>query len=191
MTFFKRRHPTPAAPQPAAIPEILVRQYLAFCSNPLRGEEQLRREFEVLAGLPKVKRVAFYNPHTLIIGTTLVTIRHPEHGTYHDVGEFLIFLIRKRVERAWEVTFRFNNVSGDIYGNSGYHHPHITSTKYDGLDFDTGGLCIQKGRFHVYQHIRKGEIHLAVPLLIDILHTFTVDYPYHDLSNWPRSKHHA
>lgn len=160
-------------------------QYLRFCANPLRDAATVATEFDLLCAVPGIERIAFLNEHTLVLGTRHIVIYDPETRTHRDVGEFLIFIRRYYENPTWDVAFRFQNITRDLYGNSGYMHPHIVYSDYDKIPTPTGGLCIQRGRYHIFQHIRRGEIYLVAPLLLEILDTYNMHGPYHELYNWP------
>jgi hypothetical protein len=49
-----------------------------------------------------------------------------------------------------------------------------------------GQLCISQGQFGVYQFLRKGEIHYAVPRILEILRTYGEGHPYAKVSCWPK-----
>lgn len=166
----------------------LVAQYVRFCHNPLphRGDAVVAEEFRALLalqhnGIPFVQAVGFHSPHTLMVGTKLVSITDPDTNIVHDVGEFIIYLYRARKGRLYDTMFGFQNVTGK---RAGYHHPHVNERTIPGFG-DLGMLCIQQGQFHIYQHLRSGEMHHATRLLIDILHTYNKNGPYHELENWP------
>jgi len=165
------------------------RQYLNFCANPLRDEKQLTEELNTLAALPFVVSLKFYNPITLMVGTQSIVIVHNK-GRY-EIGEFIFFIIRRRIGRVWETGFRFLNVTHpmtDDVGNNYFDcmHPHIAIEKYPAINTPTGRLCIARGQFGVYQYIRKGEIHFAVSRLWEILHTYGTGTPFSDVTNWPK-----
>ena len=163
----------------------VLEQYVRFCSNPLRNTEVVRTEFAELCAVPGVNQIAFYDAHTLILGTEHIILPDPTTKKLHDVGEFLIFIRRFYVNPTWDVSFRFRNITRDLYDGSGYMHPHIVWNTFDEIEVPTGGLCIQRGKYDIYQFIRRGEIHLVAPLLIDVLKTYNPSGPYHELDNWP------
>lgn len=167
----------------------LVEQYVRLCRNPLphRGDDVVAQEFEELCALPHVQAVAFFNPQTLMVGTDMISIKDPDSGLIHNVGEFLIYQYRQRNGKIYDTLFAFQNVQGT---RGGYHHPHINVREVAGFG-DLGQLCIQRGHFHIYQHLRSGEMHLSTKLLIDVLHTYNPGGPYHDLDNWPEREEAA
>lgn len=169
------------------VEEDVLLRYLYFCSNPLRGDEQVAVEYEMLKAHPRVTGVAFYRNDVLMVGTDEIILR--ETGSKYVIGEFIIFLIRKRVGMYWEVDFRFWNITTTLTNDDSgvvYIHPHIfKAVKDNPLDCPNGALCIQKGQFDVYQYIRRGEIHHAVPRLIEILETYPTGTAYREASNWP------
>lgn len=165
-------------------------QYLAFCANPLRDNQQTITELPQLASLPFVKMLRFYNRSILMVGTDSVIIEN--NGHQYDVGEFIFFLIRRRVGRWWHTDFRFMNVTypppdpkedEDYY--FAYLHPHIMAYPYTPIKATTGKLCISRGQFGVYQYLRRGEMHLAVPRLWEILHAYGTGSTYEDVEHWP------
>lgn len=165
--------------------EELLLRYMYFCSNPLRDDEQITAEYEMLKSHPRVTGLAFYRDDVLMIGIDEIILT--ENGSKYLIGEFIIFLIRSRIENYWEVDFRFWNVSGcRMNEQTIYIHPHILKTDPDGyLDCPNGKICISRGQFNVYQYLRRGEIHNAVPRLIEILETYPTGTAYHKASNWP------
>ena len=161
--------------------ELMLEQYLAFCKNPLRDDITVANEYKYLMRLPGVQRVAFYSRDILMVGTHCISLKDPETGFVHSIGEFIIYLYRKRMGRVWDTGFCFENIRGTLHG---YHHPHINVSTVLDLG-DMGILCISRGQFHIYQHLRSGEMHIATQLLIDILKTYDQDRPFHGVENWP------
>ncbi|OGG41497.1 hypothetical protein A2837_03265 [Candidatus Kaiserbacteria bacterium RIFCSPHIGHO2_01_FULL_46_22] len=163
-------------------------QYLCFCENPLRSTDQILRDYEVLKAHPRVTGIAFHSPYVLMIGTDEIVVT--ENHKKRLIGEFIIFLIRKKVESYWEIDFRFWNVTNtltvSVEGNeSVYVHPHIYVTDDDFIGCPSGQLCINHGQFDVYQYIRRGEMHYAAPRLIEILETYPTGTAFHGADNWP------
>ena len=162
----------------------LKARYVQFCKNPLRDEKALAAEFEQLALLPKVTHIALRDPHTLMVGTSVISITEPKTDVVYDVGEFIIYLYRQRQGRIWDTGFYFQNINGTV---DGYHHPHINVRDVPGFG-ELGLLCIQRGQFHIYQHLRSGEMHFAVSLLIDVLQTYDGKGIYRPVEMWPRRR---
>ncbi len=169
----------------------VMKNYLALCSNPLRGDDQLLAEYEELKQNPRVKIIAFYRADIMMVGTDEIVVT--VGGTKYCIGEFIIFLIRKKDKGYWKVDFRFQNathaqhtydMSGQLITNT-YHHPHIMDMKCGIIDAPSGRLCINKGQFSVYQHMRKGEMHSATSCLIEILETYPTGNPYRAATSWP------
>lgn len=169
----------------------IILQYLYLCENPLRDDDQVLREYEELKHNSRVTNIAFLRPDVLMVGTDKIVVQ--SEGVKYLVGEMIIFLIRRKVDGYWEVDFRFWNVTNPIYiddtdyspENVNYIHPHIKPTYDDVLGVPNGALCIQSGQFSVYQYLRKGEMHLVVPRLIEILETYPTGTPYGEASTWP------
>lgn len=159
-------------------------RYLEYCKNPFRDDAIVSAEFDELRAIPEVKHVAFRHSHTLMIGTSMISIKHPSTGCIHDVGEFIINLHRCRTGKVWETGFCFENIHGTI---EGYHHPHIYTQDVTGFG-NLGILCIQRGQFHIYQHLRSAEIPTATRLLLQVLKTYTASGPFRKLDMWPRGK---
>jgi hypothetical protein len=159
-------------------------RYIKYCRNPFRKSDIVSTEFDELLIIPEVQHIAFHNEDILMIGTSLISITHPQSNHVHDIGEFIIYLYRHRAGRIWETGFCFENIRGTI---KDFHHPHISSKEVLDLG-DMGILCIQKGHFHIYQHIRSGDIPTAVKLLLQVLHTYTMRGPFLPLESWPRRK---
>jgi len=173
----------------------MLEQYQRFCANPLRNDATLKEEFEALMRVEGITRVAFMDDETMVLGTELITMVGPKTHKLYEIGEFLIFLFRKRKGRIWEVSFRFHNVTqtpsqrwkhDGSYYRTEYAHPHILIGDFPSIAVPTGTLCIQQGKFHVYQHLRKGEIHLAAPIFMQILNSYGPGRPYYPLGHWPK-----
>jgi hypothetical protein len=169
----------------------MILQYLYLCANPLRGDDEIMQEYEALKHHPRITSLGFLRPDVLMVGTDEIIITYKNQK--YLIGEFIIFLIRRQVECYWEVDFRFWNVTNPISfanddeGNPvvNYVHPHITPANDDILGCSNGALCISQGQFGVFQYMRKGEMHLAAPRLIEILETYPTGTAYHDADNWP------
>jgi hypothetical protein len=169
----------------------LLARYLHFCANPLRDNEQIAAEYAELVSHPRVTTVAFYRPDVLMVGTDEIIINFKQRKFL--IGEFIIFFIRRMVDGYWHVDFRFWNVTNTLRSVEytghppipTFIHPHILVAKDKLLECPNGSLCISKGQFSVYQHIRKGEIHRAVPRLIDILEIYPTGQEHHSADNWP------
>lgn len=163
----------------------IVATYLRFNTNPLRSAAVVQKEFDVLCATPGIKQVAFYNEHTLMLGTENIVIFDPETDTAREVGEFLIFIRRYYANPWWDVSFRFRNITYAIEDGYPHLHPHILRSEYPAIDIPTGELCISRGQYYIYQHIRRGEMHLVASLLLDILRTYQLLGPYQPLWHWP------
>lgn len=174
-----------------AIPLSVAEQYLRYCDNVMRDDQIVSDEYSLLLSNPNIQGISFYSPTVLVIGTTLVSIPSPQHEDYvHDIGEFLIFILREREGRRWSTDFCFVNVTGSLYDDTAFLHPHIVAAdpKYESVKppiGEIGRLCIQQGQFHLFQHIRDGKMHLAADMLIDILHTYGTGRPFVELHQWP------
>ena len=166
----------------------VVEQYVAFCAGPLRDATQSRAEYEILVNHPDVTFVGFHNPSVLMVGTPPIIIEH-RHNEYL-VGEFIIFLVRHRVGRVWEVDFRFFNVTNPLNSECGlphyYQHPHVLADSHPLIEGVAGRMCIQRGQQAVYQHIRQGKMHLAAPRLVTILRIYGTGNPYQGVEFWPK-----
>lgn len=161
-----------------------IRSYLALCANPIRDEAQVLREYHELAHYPRVVTIGFYRPDVLMVGTDPMVIQYEGHR--YNVGEFIIFLIRRKVGNYWETGFRFRNVTVAPRGDRLAMHPHILVALDGLLPCLNGKLCISRGQFPVYQMLRKGEMHRVVRRLIEILEMYPTGLPYEDVGHWPR-----
>lgn len=168
-------------------------QYLHFCKSPLRSHKQILEEYEELKAHPRVTNLGFLKPHILMVGTDKIIIN--SNGIKYLIGEFIIFLIRKENKGYFEVDFRFQNVTNpvtDLGGVDGYSpvymHPHIVAGESGELGCANGPLCISKGQFGIYQHLRKGEIYQATDQLIRILEIYPTGKAYHEVWYWPQLK---
>ena len=175
--------------------EDLRLQYLYFCDNPLRDDQQVMREYDLLVNHPRVTGVGFLRPNVMIVSTDSIIISDQGRRL---IGEFIIFLFRHKTDGYWEVDFRFQNVTNplsfeekdstdEVVAEEGrmYMHPHIYAADDDVLGCPNGALCIDKGQFGIYQHLRKGEIHLVTPKLIETLETYPTGTPYMAAYSWP------
>lgn len=167
----------------------ICRKYITLCANPLRPNSQVISEYEQLKAHPRVNTVGFLDD-VLMVGTDNISIIY--QGVQYLIGEFVIFILRRQVANYWEVNFRFWNVTHPVWLSSSHGkadicvpHPHILPAQDSVLDCPNGILCMTRGQFSIYQYIRKGEIHKAVPLLIEILEIYPTDQPYLDVTNWP------
>jgi hypothetical protein len=170
----------------------ILLQYMYLCENPLRGDIQIELEYHQLINHPRVMSVAFLRPEVLMVQTDEIIVSDKGRRL---IGKFIIFLIRRQIAGYWEVDFRFWNVSNPILIEDDdpeatdkdvvFIHPHIMPAKDDLLGCANGALCISKGQFAVYQHMRKGEMHLAVPCLIKILESYPTGVTYLDAQHWP------
>lgn len=173
------------------LPLSLEEQYLRFCDNVMRDDQIVSDEYSLLLNNPHVQAVSFYRPTIMVIGTHMVSIPSPSEPNYvYDIGEFLIFILRERVGRRWATDFCFVNVSGSLWDDTAFLHPHIVASDPGAETVcsavgDIGRLCIQQGQFHLFQHIRDGKMHLAADMLTDILHTYGTGTPYIKIDNWP------
>jgi hypothetical protein len=173
----------------------LLQQYQTFCANPLRGVAQVAKEYEELTHHPRVKNIGFYAPDILMIGTDSIVVR--SMGVDYEIGEMIIFFVRRQVNGYYNVDFRFINITHPIVVQVDADelpavtnmHPHIsasviTSPVY-GLTPLTGKLCISHGQFDVQAAIRRGEMHVAVPRMIEILECYDEDNAYISVRFWP------
>lgn len=169
----------------------IVSAYLKFCSNPLRTEAQIRDEYDALVHHPRIMSIGFYKPTIMMIGTDAITVN--SNGLRRLIGQMIFFLVRKQRGGYWEVDFRFINATNPLMSNPEdgsspkptYMHPHISVGGYKPIAHDTGRLCIQRGQFDVYAAMRKGEIHVAAPRLIEILEVYPSGVAYRKAENWP------
>lgn len=169
--------------------EDVLRQYLTFCASPLRTEQSIKDEYQQLLRNPDVTHVAFHKPHILMVGTKSVVIENNKKD--YEIGEFILFLTRKREGRVWETGFRFANVTNPICEFNGQHvletiimHPHIMGFKYDDIALSVGELCIANGQLPIYQALRKGYINTAVSHLMVVLHTYGTGVPFRPVEYW-------
>jgi len=167
----------------------IINQYLQLCRNPLRSDEQVRQEYFALKHHPRVTNIGF-SKDVMVVGTDMITISYA--GAVHEIGEFIVFIIRRQVGDYWDVDFRFRNVTHirqrkiAITGKMDFcHHPHIAAAWDTLLASPNGRLCINSGQFGVYQHLRKGEMHHAIPLLIELLEIYPTGTAYLSVETWP------
>lgn len=167
-----------------------LENYQTFCANPLRGKVQIEEELYALQKVPGVRQIAFAKrADVLIVGTDPVKIKHPKEDVrapVYLIGTFLIYLIRRREGRVWYADFRLKNVSHVINKcNMICMHPHMRIQSDVELQTTVADICISSGRFHIYEHIRRGEMHHAIRSIIDLLHSLGPNTPYLSVDNWP------
>lgn len=161
----------------------MLAEYLDFTRSPVRDRAERRKDFAELWRNPEVQALKFISTDTLVIGTTMMTARCYESGALHEIGEFLIFIVRYRTHRMWKCEFWFYNITHIVEGK---HHPHIiTEEKRKIAGHLVGRLCIIDGQHSVYQAIRTGNISEATMRLIRILKTYQT-WPFLDISHWPK-----
>lgn len=168
----------------------ILAQYIEFCASPLRDIASIEAEFETLQRNPDVKFVAFHKPHILMLGTSLLVI--PWEGTNYEIGEFAIFLIRKREGRVWETGFRFANVTnamvlfdGEGIARDLCMHPHMYTDRYNDIDIPVGELCISSGQHVIYQSLRRGLVNKAFTHLWATIQIYGTGRPYCEIEGWP------
>lgn len=168
----------------------MLAQYIEFCASPLRNATEIEAELEELQKNPDVKYMAFHKPHVLMIGTPLLVIHWK--GIDYEIGEFIIFLTRKRDGRVWETGFRFANVTNsielcDMEGvvRDICIHPHICQDEYLDIGLHVGELCISNGQNIVYQSLRKGFINKAFVHLWAALKIYGTGKPFFKIEDWP------
>ncbi len=168
----------------------VLEQYIEFCGSPLHSTDDIVAEYNELQRNPNIQYVGFHKPHILMVGTSELVITWD--GISYEIGEFVIFFIRKRVGRIWEIDFRLINVTNsiDVYDEhsklrSIIMHPHAIDKKHEDIQVPTAPLCISSGQFVIYQSLRKGYINKAFSHLWKALQTYDTGTPYHDVEDWP------
>jgi hypothetical protein len=168
----------------------VLSQYQEFCASPLRTREEITAEFEELCRNPAVTHLAFHKPHILMIGTKPLIISWED--LKFEIGELIIFFIRKRVGRVWETGFFVANPTGALpsadeenYKKGCFIHPHITLCNHEDINFPVGELCISAGQFVIYQSLRKGLINMAFSHLWTALHVYGTGQPFCPVEFWP------
>lgn len=171
--------------------ERFIEQYVRLCASPLRGEAEIVNEYEALKHHPRVTGLSFYRPDVLMVGTDEIIIEYQQQKYY--IGDFIIFLVRRQVGGYWDTDFRFWNVTCPLcHKRQGavmegfYIHPHIIQATDELLDCDNGELCISRGQFTIYQHLRKGEMHRAADRLIEVLEVYPTGKAYQEPYYWPK-----
>ncbi|MEN9920755.1 MAG: hypothetical protein RL538_648 [Candidatus Parcubacteria bacterium] len=167
-------------------------QYQEFCASPLRTKEDVAAEFEELRRNANITQFVFHKPHILAIKTKPLFISW--EGVDYEIGEFVIFFIRKREGRVWETGFRISNVTGAILDENQdekemgcYVHPHVILSDYEDISFPVGELCISEGQYVIYQSLRKGFVNKAFSHLWRALQTYGTGQPFLPLENWPHA----
>ena len=168
--------------------------YNTLCQSPLRDAEMNRADATSLLAHSMITHVGFASllgnsMDTLVLSTRPVIITDKRSTTQHLIGEWLIYLIRKRTGRWWDARFHLYNPDGLRNHSGELHrmHPHMTCMTVNYLAHPVASLCITAGHFHIYQHIRKGELYAATTLLVDLLHHVQPgrEFPDAELELWP------
>lgn len=161
--------------------EVAIEEYLTFTASPTRDRGTRKNDFQKISQLQGLVDFGTNGKNILIAQTEVITIVDPGTKKEHEIGSFLIYVIRARHGRMWTVEFRFENTTR-IVGEC--MHPHIRVSEYKGISRKTGYLCIQRGQHGVYQAIREARIPDALSQLIDILYMFH-SRPFLSVSHWP------
>ncbi len=162
-----------------------LQEYLDFTASPTRDRANRTEDFKKLLQLPGLIDFGTNGKNTLIAQTEVVTIVDEETDLEHEIGSFLIYIIRERHGRMWTVDFRYENTTQVV---DGCMHPHILVSEYVSIPRPTGWLCIKQGQHGVYQAIREARIPDALEQLIDILYIYQCsgqNRPFRKIANWP------
>ena len=181
------------------IRENLPEQYRQFCASPLNTNEAIDKDLFNLLHNEGVAEVRLYQPDILMVGTKPIVIAHEDSEYY--IGDFIIFLVRRRTHKIWETSFCFSNPTGSILikgkDDESYFvmHPHIVEDeKHPDIKMPVGWLCISHGQIPIYQALREGRINDAVSRLLAALQSYEKRSPYQKIEYWPlqqRETEHA
>jgi hypothetical protein len=169
---------------------LFIEKYVSFCASPLRGEEEIRDDLAKLIAQPMVKMLAFVDKNimrsTLMIGLNPLYLRNPETNLLHFIGNFIVYVSRYRDYPVWVANFELVNLNPVSRGDSVYYHPHMLE---DDRDYHkVAYICISRGRYPIFQYIRKGELHFAMELITNLLYSLGPDAPFYDIRHWPLAR---
>lgn len=185
----------------SGVPTEFLDKYAELCRNPLRSRDEIVNDLTKLLQHEGVAGVTFFNNgqnDTLVIGTKPVIIFDKEYGVNRYIGEFLIYITRRRNGRAWEVSYHFSNVDNmqeskyeardGTPSRNLYVHPHMTGRYNEELTAITGNVCIDNtSRFYPHHFIRRGELYRAFLWLDKILHSEGPNQAWLALELWPEA----
>lgn len=172
--------------------KLFLTKYTEFCWSPLRSEEAIRGDLARLMKLPMVKSLAFADDKkirgTLMVGLEPLIIKDPDTGRYHFIGNFIVYITRYRKYPEWAAGFRLVNLNPQYSGGKPtYFHPHMLINDDPEIG-NVADICISRGRFSIFQYIRKGQLDLAVELIANLLESLGPNTAYHHINKWPRAK---
>ncbi len=165
--------------------EKAIQEYLDFTASPTRTREKRTEDYYQISQMEGLVDFGTNGKDMLIAQTQVITIEDPKTNNEHEIGSFLIYIIRSRRKRMWEVDFRFHNTTRVV--ENVYLHPHIKVSDYKSIPIATGYLCIQRGQHGVYQAIREARIPDALSQLVSILYMFQ-SRPFRQLERWPLAR---
>jgi hypothetical protein len=173
-------------------PKTFLEKYLALCASPLRSEAAVMDDLRQLIALPMVKNVVFERSFDGVPADTLailldeLVLTDPDTGLHHFIGNFLVFLTRRRDGRSWHSSFRLVNLDTHTAGQGRYMHPHMTAeVSADEKKEPYARICISQGDKPIYEAIRLGYMCVAVVRILDVLNTLGPNHPFQHISKWP------
>ncbi len=187
----------------AVIPEEFCDRYIQLCTTPLNTTESIKEQLDLLLSNPLISDVTFFDDvesgyDTLMVGTRAIVVWDRVFQVNRYLGKFIIYLTRKRQGRRWHVEFNLHNIDSrpselrtDPYGvdylvELKNPHPHMFHEPRIHPRFgEVASLCISIGGFQVYQALRRGNMHLATELVLQILHSLGPGHAYLNVSCWP------
>lgn len=156
----------------------LQEKYVSFCAGPYINPKEARKEFVKLCALSGIQMVAFGQGDNLLLGTTYVRLRD-HRDQWHDIGEFIITIIRSPNV----ADIRFHNITRRLPGDAfrcgainTFDHPHIMN----------GALCLPTGESEMRLAVAKGDIAPAAEFALLALHTLS-EHPHGgaEINYWP------
>lgn len=180
------------ATSPHDAANLFLQQYIDFCQSPLRDKEDIEADLARLAALPMVKLLAFADdtkiPNTLMIGLRPLIIQDPKTQKDHFIGNFIVYITRYREYPVWQSDFELVNLNPQyVNGYPEHFHPHMTIRDHAHLG-NVAYICIQEGQYNIFQYIRRGQLDLAMILIINLLHSLGPNAPFKPINEWPLAR---
>jgi hypothetical protein len=177
--------------QPKTADAVFVEKYVSFCASPLRDKGEIREDLAKLIAQPMVKILAFVDetimPSTLMVGLKTLFLRNPDTGLVHYIGNFIVYITRYRDYPEWVANFELVNLNPTYRDQTPFYHPHMREKEHSPLG-KVAQICISRGRYPIFQYIRKGELHFAMELIINLLQSLGPDVAFYNIKHWPLAR---